>query len=149
MALNPGTKLGVYEILASLGSGGMGDVYRARDTKLGREVAVKVLPESFARDPERVARFEREARLLASLNHPGIATLYGLEVSDHVHYLVMVEGETLDERIARHPVSIDEALSLFRQIVEAIEAAYEKGIVHRDLKPHLHQVEGGLPPPSC
>ena len=137
MALNPGTKLGVYEILSTLGSGGMGDVYRARDTKLGREVAVKVLPESLARDPERVARFEREARLLASLNHPGIATLYGFEVSDHVHYLVMelVEGETLAERIARHPVPIEEAISLFKQIAEAIEAAHEKGIVHRDLKP--------------
>ena len=137
MALNPGTRLGVYEILATLGSGGMGDVYRARDTKLGREVAVKVLPESFARDPERVARFEREARLLASLNHPGIATLYGFEVSDGVHYLVMelVEGETLAERIARHPVPIDEAIGLFTQIAEAIEAAHEKGIVHRDLKP--------------
>ena len=137
MALNPGTKLGVYEILSSLGSGVMGDVYRARDTKLGREVAVKVLPESFARDLERVARFEREARLLASLNHPGIATLYGFEVSDNVHYLVMelVEGETLAERIARHPVPLDEAISLFKQIAEAIEAAHEKGIVHRDLKP--------------
>ncbi len=137
MALNPGTKLGVYEIGATLGSGGMGDVYRARDTKLGREVAVKVLPESFARDPERVARFEREARLLASLNHPGIATLYGFEMTDGVHYLVMelVEGETLAERIARHPVPIEEAISLFRQIAEAIEAAHEKGIVHRDLKP--------------
>ena len=137
MALNPGTKLGAYEILSTLGSGGMGDVYRARDTKLGREVAVKVLPESLARDPERVARFEREARLLASLNHPGIATLYGFEVSDHVHYLVMelVEGETLAERIARHPVPIEEAISLFKQIAEAIEAAHEKGIVHRDLKP--------------
>ena len=137
MALNPGTRLGVYEILATLGSGGMGDVYRARDTKLGREVAVKVLPDSFARDPERVARFEREARLLASLNHPGIATLYGFEVSDGVHYLVMelVEGETLAERIARHPIPIDEAISLFTQIAEAVEAAHEKGIVHRDLKP--------------
>ena len=137
MALNPGTKLGVYETLSSLGSGGMGDVYRARDTKLGREVAVKVLPESFARDPDRVARFEREARLLASLNHPNIATLYGFEVADHVHYLVMelVEGETLAERIARHPVPTDEAIRLFRQIAEAIEAAHEKGIVHRDLKP--------------
>ena len=133
MSLSLGTMLGVYEILAPIGKGGMGEVYRARDTKLGREVAIKVLPEELAKDRERVSRFEREAKLLASLNHPAIATLYGFEEG----FLVMelVEGETLAERIARSSLPIDEAIPLFIQIAEGLEAAHEKGIIHRDLKP--------------
>ena len=112
-------------------------MYRARDTKLGREVAVKVLREDFSQDEERLTRFEREARLLASLNHPGIATLYGLEESAGTRYLVMelVEGETLAARLERGPIPVEEALRLFQQIAEAIEAAHEKGVIHRDLKP--------------
>ena len=115
----------------------MGEVYRARDTKLGREVAIKVLPEEFSRDAERLARFEREAKLLASLNHPNIATLYGHEESNGRQLLVMelVEGETLAERIARGPIPADEAIELFIQIAEGLEAAHEKGVIHRDLKP--------------
>ena len=137
MSLTPGTKLGPYEILAPLGAGGMGEVYRARDTKLGREVAIKVLPEAFAQNEKRLARFEREARLLASLNHPNIATLYGFEQSDEVHFLVMelAEGETLTERVRRGPIPVEDALPIFKQIAEALEAAHEKGIIHRDLKP--------------
>ena len=120
-----------------LGAGGMGEVYRGRDTKLGREVAIKVLPEAFAQNEERLARFEREARLLASLNHPNIAALYGLEQSDGVQFLVMelAEGETLAERLRRGPILVDDALLIFKQIAEALEAAHEKGIIHRDLKP--------------
>ena len=133
MPLSPGTRLGVYEIVSPLGAGGMGEVYRARDTKLGREVAIKVLPETFVRDRERRARFEREAKLLAALNHPAIATLYGFE--DDFLVMELVEGETLAARIARGPIPIDEALSLFIQIAEGLEAAHEKGIIHRDLKP--------------
>ncbi len=137
MALSPGTKINFYEILAFVGAGGMGEVYRARDTKLRREVAIKVLPEELSRDKERLARFEREARLLASLNHANIATLHGLEESDGARFLVMefVPGETLAEKIARAPLAIDEALSVFAQIAAALEAAHEKGVVHRDLKP--------------
>ncbi|TDI34262.1 MAG: serine/threonine protein kinase [Acidobacteria bacterium] len=137
MALVSGTKLGHYEIVDALGAGGMGEVYRARDSKLGREVAIKVLLPELALDKERLARFEREARLLAQLNHPNIATVHGFEESDGQHFLVMelVEGETLAERIARGPVPPDEALSLLIQIAEGLEAAHEKGIVHRDLKP--------------
>ena len=137
MTLASGTRLNIYEILAPIGAGGMGEVYRVRDTKLGREVAIKVLPEAFSRDKERMARFEREAKLLASLNHANIATLYGLEESDGQLYLAMelVEGETLAERIARGPIPIDEAILLFVQIAEGLEAAHDKGVVHRDLKP--------------
>ena len=137
MPLTLGTRLGDYEILALIGAGGMGEVYRARDTKLGREVAIKVLPEAFSRDEDRLARFEREARLLASLNHPGIATLHGFEKHDGVRFLVMelVEGETLEARIERGAIPIDEALPLFAQMAEAMEAAHNKGVVHRDLKP--------------
>jgi len=135
--MNPGAHLGLYEILAPIGAGGMGEVYRARDTKLGREVAIKVLPEEFARNADRLARFEREARLLASLNHPGIATLHGLEESDGHHFLVMelVPGETLEDRIGRGALPVEETLPLFLQIAEALEAAHEKGVIHRDLKP--------------
>ena len=137
MPLSPGTKLGQYEVVEAIGAGGMGEVYRARDTKLGREVAIKVLPEEFARDKERLERFEREARLLAQLNHANIATLHGLEEHDEQLFIVMelVEGETLAERIAKGPIPVDEAIPLFVQIAEGLEAAHEKGIIHRDLKP--------------
>ena len=138
MSILPGRRLGPYEILSAIGAGGMGEVYQAHDTKLGRDVAIKVLPEAFAHDPERLARFQREAKMLAALNHPNIATIFGLEHSDGVHYLVMelVPGDTLQQRIKRYgPVSIEEALAIAKQIAEALEAAHEKGIVHRDLKP--------------
>ena len=137
MALTPGSKLAHYEIVEPIGKGGMGEVYRAKDTKLGREVAIKALPEEFTQHPQKLARFEREARLLAALNHPGIATLYEVEESEGKPFLVMelVEGETLAERIARGPVPVDEALTLSQQIAEALEAAHEKGVIHRDLKP--------------
>ncbi len=132
-----GTRLLHYQIESHLGTGGMGEVYRAHDSRLGRSVAVKVLPELVAADPERVARFEREARLLASLNHPNIAALHGLERADDRLFLVMelVEGDTLAERIGRGPIPPDEALGYARQIAEALEAAHEKGVIHRDLKP--------------
>ncbi len=132
-----GTQLGSYEVTAMLGEGGMGTVWRAKDTNLGREVALKLLPDTFADDPDRHARFEREAKLLASLNHPGIAVLYGLEHVGSQHALVMelVEGEGLDELIARGPLPVAETLPIALQIAEALEAAHEAGIVHRDLKP--------------
>jgi eukaryotic-like serine/threonine-protein kinase len=137
VTLSNGTKLGPYEILAPLGAGGMGEVYRARDTKLNREVAIKVLPEAVAEDAERMARFQREAQVLAALNHPHIAAIYGLEKSGSAEALVLelVEGETLAERIAAGPLPSDEALAIARQIAEALEAAHDRGIVHRDLKP--------------
>ncbi len=137
MALTPGTRLGVYEVTAPIGEGGMGQVYRATDTTLGRQVAIKILPDAFAADPERLARFEREAKTLASLNHPHIAAIYGFEKSGGTHALVMelVEGEDLSQRIARGAISIDEALPMAKQIAEALEAAHEQGIIHRDLKP--------------
>jgi len=144
-ALAPGTRLGPYEVVGLIGSGGMGEVYRATDTSLGRQVAIKVLPAAFAADPERIARFEREARTLASLNHPNIAAIYGLERIDPsagsgqggtaALVLELVEGPTLADRIAGGPIPVDEALPLARQIVEALEAAHEHGIIHRDLKP--------------
>ena len=120
-----------------LGRGGMGEVYRARDTKLGRDVALKVLPEPFATDPDRLARFQREARVLASLSHPNIGAIHGLEESDGVRALVLelVEGPTLADRITQGPIPLDEALSIARQICLALEAAHEQGIIHRDLKP--------------
>src|SRR5438094_2590599 len=135
--LATGTRLGVYEIVAPLGSGGMGEVYRARDTKLNRDVALKILPEPFANDPDRLARFTREAQTLASLNHPHIAQIHGLEESHGVRALVMelIEGEDLAQRITRGPLPLDEALPIARQITEALEAAHELGIIHRDLKP--------------
>ena len=144
MALDSGARFGPYEILGPLGAGGMGEVYRARDTKLGRDVALKVLPDAFAGDPDRLARFRREAQVLASLNHSNIAAIYGLEEADAVSgfsrtvsalVLELVDGETLADRISRGPIPIDEALPIARQIAEALEAAHEHGIVHRDLKP--------------
>jgi serine/threonine-protein kinase len=132
-----GTKLAHYEITSHLGSGGMGDVYQATDTTLGRSVALKFLPESFAHDADRIARFEREARVLASLNHPHIAAIYGLEIAKDKKFLVMelVSGETLAGRIARGAIPVEEAMAIAKQIAEALEAAHEKGIIHRDLKP--------------
>src|SRR6266571_3705830 len=137
MSLGPGVRLGPYEIVSAIGTGGMGEVYRARDSRLGRQVAIKVLPDVFASDPDRLARFEREAQLLASLNHPNIATIHGLEESAGVRALVMelVDGPTLADRIAEGPIPLGEALPLARQIVEALEAAHERGVIHRDLKP--------------
>src|SRR5881409_2960718 len=137
MPFSSGTRLGPYEILAVLGAGGMGEVYRARDTKLNRDVALKVIPDSSALDPDRLARFTREAQVLASFNRPHIAAIYGLEDSGETHALVLelVEGETLADRIARGPIPLDEALPIARQICEALEAAHEQGIIHRDLKP--------------
>jgi len=137
MALAAGTFLGPYEILAPLGAGGMGEVYRAKDTKLGREVALKILPATFTNDPERLARFRREAQVLAALNHPHIGAIYGLDEANGTQFLVLelVDGESLDKRIARGKIPVDEALAIARQIAEALEAAHEKGIIHRDLKP--------------
>src|SRR5215831_7645416 len=137
MILSAGSRLGPYEITSAIGAGGMGEVYRATDVNLGRDVAIKVLPEAFAQDPERVARFEREAKTLASLNHPNIAIIHGLEKSQGAYALVMelVEGEDLSQRIARGRIPVDEALPIARQIAEALEAAHEQGIIHRDLKP--------------
>jgi len=137
VTLSPGSKLGPYEIVAPLGAGGMGEVYRARDTRLARDVAIKALPEAFARDPERLARFEREAKLLASLNHPNVAGIYGLEVAEDHRYLVLelVEGESLAERLSRGLLPVDEAIDVCRQVAAGVEAAHEAGVVHRDLKP--------------
>ena len=137
MALTPGSRLGAYEVVAQIGAGGMGQVYRARDTKLNRYVALKVLPEAFADDADRVARFTREAKTLAALNHPHIAGIFGLEESGGVSALVMelVEGDDLSQRIVRGPIPLDEALPIAKQIAEALEGAHEQGIIHRDLKP--------------
>jgi serine/threonine protein kinase len=135
--LDAGTTLGPYEVTGLIGQGGMGEVYQARDTKLDRDVALKVLPEAFTSDPDRLARFEREAKVLASLNHPNIGTIYGLEESDGVKALVLelIAGPTLADRIAKGPLPVDEALPIAKQIAEALEAAHEQGIIHRDLKP--------------
>jgi eukaryotic-like serine/threonine-protein kinase len=137
MALATGARLGPYEILSPLGAGGMGEVYRARDTKLGRDVALKILPELFASDSDRLARFQREAQVLASLNHPNIAAIYGLEESDAIRAIVMelVEGPTLADQLARGAMPLDEAMAIARQIAEALEAAHDRGVIHRDLKP--------------
>jgi len=135
--LRPGDSFGPYEVTGNLGAGGMGEVYRARDSRLGRDVAIKVLPATFSRDPERLARFDREAQLLASLNHPNIAQIYGLAEAHGVRALVLelIEGPTLADRIGEGPISFDEAVSIARQIAEALEAAHNQGIIHRDLKP--------------
>ncbi len=137
MPLNPGTRLGVYQVTAKIGEGGMGEVYQARDTKLDRDVALKVLPEAFTSDPDRLARFEREAKVLASLNHPNIGSIYGVEEADGVKALVLelIEGPTLADRIKLGPIPVDEALPIARQIAEALGAAHEAGVIHRDLKP--------------
>ena len=137
MTLAPGTRIGHYEILSMVGAGGMGEVYRAHDARLGRDVALKLLPRAFATDPERIARFDREARVLATLNHPHVAAIYGVEVTNGLRALALefVEGETLAERLARGPIEVEDALSIARQIAEALDAAHEQGIVHRDLKP--------------
>jgi eukaryotic-like serine/threonine-protein kinase len=137
MPVQPGSSLGNYDVLSAIGRGGMGEVWRARDKKLGREIAIKTLPEQFARDTERLARFEREARLLASLNHPNIASVYGLEEFSDTRFIVLelVEGETLAEILHRGPMATEDALKFALQIAMAIEAAHEKGVIHRDLKP--------------
>jgi serine/threonine protein kinase len=137
MPLTAGARLGGYEIGALIGKGGMGEVWHARDTKLNRDVALKVLPEAFALDADRLARFKREAQVLASLNHPNIAAIYGFEDAAGAHALVLelVEGLTLADRIAQGPIPLDEALPMARQIAEALEAAHEQGVIHRDLKP--------------
>ena len=132
-----GKTLSHYKVIEKIGEGGMGEVYRAEDTNLSRDVAIKVLPEQFTKDPQRLARFEREAKLLASLNHPNIAAIHSFEHADDIHFLVLelVEGETLAEKVAKGPLPVEEALEVCRQIAEGVEAAHEKGVIHRDLKP--------------
>src|SRR5262249_22327909 len=138
MAITAGTKLGPYEIVSQLGAGGMGEVYRARDPKLGRDVAIKVLPDAFARDAEPMARFQREAKVLASLTHPNIATIYGLEDSGSTRALVMelVKGPTLADRIKAGPIPVDEVVRIARQIADALEYAHERGIIHSGRRSH-------------
>src|SRR3954452_4972067 len=135
--LASGTRIGSYEIIDAIVAGGMGEVYSARETKLRREIAIKILPEMFASDAGRVARFQREAELLATLNHPHIAAIYGTDDSSGVHRLVLelVEGQTLAERVERGALPLDDALAIARQLVDALEAAHDRGIVHRDLIP--------------
>src|SRR5207249_6015061 len=137
MRLAAGTRLGSYEIVSLIGAGGMGEVYRANDSKLKRAVAIKVLPEALAYESERILRFEREAELLASLNHTNIAIVHDFRQEGGRHFLVMelIEGETLAERLNRGPVAIEETLRIARQVAEALEAAHQGGIIHRDLKP--------------
>ena len=135
MALTPGSRVGPFEILGSLGAGGMGEVYRARDIRLHRDVALKVLPEALSQDPDRRARFEREATVLAALNHRNIAAVYGIPESVNAIVMEFVEGETLADRIARGPLAAADAVEIARQVAEALDAAHEGGIVHRDLKP--------------
>ena len=137
MPLSAGTRLGHYDVTALLGEGGMGQVWQATDTQLGRQVALKILPDPFAADPDRLARFKREAQILASLNHPNIAAIYGIEESEGTRALVLelVEGPTLADRIKQGPIPVDEALPIAKQIAEALEAAHEQGVIHRDLKP--------------
>src|SRR5215813_7539198 len=131
--MSPQESIAHYRITSKLGEGGMGTVYRATDTKLNRDVAIKILPESFAQDPDRLARFTREAQVLASLNHPNIAAIYGVE--DQALVMELVEGPTLDEGIAQGPMSVEDVLPILSQLVAALEYAHEKGVVHRDLKP--------------
>src|SRR5215471_18383621 len=137
MPVTIGKAFGLYEVIALIGEGGMGQVYRARDTRLQRDVALKLLPDAFSSDPDCLARFQREAQLLASLNHPNIASIYGIEESKPSRALVMelVDGPTLAERIAQGPIPIEEALPIARQLAEALEYAHESGVIHRDLKP--------------
>ena len=137
MPLTPGTRLGPYDVQSAIGAGGMGEVWRAHDRKLGRDVALKILPDGFAHDPDRLARFEREARVLASLNHPHIAAIYGFEEADGIRALVLelVEGPTLADRIGHGPIPLDESLTIARQIAQALQAAHDHGVIHRDLKP--------------
>src|SRR5262245_38164995 len=137
MPVQAGSRIGPYEIETALGAGGMGEVYRARDTRLNRRVAIKSLPAAFAQDAERVARFKREAQLLAALSHPHIAGIHGFEESNGSQFLVLefVDGETLADRLAKGPIPVAEALRLAREVIDALEAAHEKGIIHRDLKP--------------
>ena len=143
MSLNVGDRLAHYDVTALIGEGGMGQVYQATDTKLNRQVALKILPEAFATDPDRLARFQREAQVLASLNHPGIAAIYGIEEQDDTRALVLelVEGPTLADRISKGPIPLDEALPIAKQIAEALEAAHEAGVIHRDLKPANSKVK--------
>ena len=137
MALETGARIDIYEVTGKLGEGAMGEVYRARDTTLDRDVALKVLPDSFTADPERLGRFQREAKVLASLNHPNIGGIYGLETSGDNQALVLelIEGPTLAERIAEGPIPVEQGLAMVRQIAEALSAAHDAGVVHRDLKP--------------
>ncbi len=137
MPLSVGSRLGHYDVTALIGEGGMGQVYQATDKKLKRQVALKILPKAFSADPERLARFQREAEVLASLNHPGIAVIYGLEEAGGTRALVLelVEGPTLADRIKQGPIPLDEALPIAKQIAEALEAAHEAGVIHSDLKP--------------
>ncbi len=137
MSLTTGSSVGHYQILGSLGAGGMGEVYRARDTKLGRDVALKVLPQAVSADPDRRARFAREARSLAALNHPNIAQVHGFEDGEPTSALIMelVEGQDLSERIRRGPIPFDDAIAIARQIGDALQTAHDRGIIHRDLKP--------------
>ena len=137
MSLTPGTRLGVYEVTAQIGEGGMGQVYRATDSKLKRQIAIKILPPSLAADSDRLARFQREAEVLASLNHPNVAAIYGLEEGGGMTALVMelVDGEDLSQRIARGAIPLEDTLPIAKQIANALEAAHERGIIHRDLKP--------------
>src|SRR5262245_11158871 len=137
MALAPGVRLGPYEVQSALGAGGMGEVWRAHDTKLARYVALKILPDAFARDPDRLAPFHRAAQVLASLNHPNIAAIHGLEESAGVRALVLelVEGPTLADRIGHGAIPFDEALTIATQIADALQAAHDHGVIHRDLKP--------------
>jgi serine/threonine protein kinase len=147
LALTPGTRFGAYDILTPLGAGGMGEVFQAKDTRLKRDVALKVLPDRVAQAADRIARFQREAELLASLNHPNIAGIYGIEESNGVRALVLelVEGPTLADRVAKGPIPLDETLAIARQIADALDAAHERGIVHRDLKPaNIKITPGGI-----